>query len=123
MDQSRRNRSGLLVQFSQGKVNYGKLFSGPLPEWIKSNTHPTNLKVKEKEGMYTKVLETIIFYWCEKCMVKGGTAGRWNKNHPTKAHTIADDKHHGNTEGTHKSMDRSNTSTLEKRIRALEAKK
>ena len=71
--------------------------------------------------MYKKVFETITLYWCDKCTVKG-TAGRWNKNHPTKAHTTANDTHHHKKEGKRKIRDRANTSTFEKRIRALEKK-
>ena len=104
------------------KINYRKSFEGKLPEWVKGNTHPIKLDVKKEDGMYTKTLGPIVFYWCKKCKVEGGTAGRWNKNHPTKAHTIADDKHHSNKGGKRKSTDRSNTSTIEKLIRALEGK-
>ena len=102
------------------------VFEGKLPEWVKGNTHPIKLDVKKEDGMYTKTLGPIVFYWCEKCQIKGGTAGRWNKNHPTKAHTVADDRHHSNKEHKRKGNDRSDpsyTKTLEKRIRALEAKK
>ena len=76
--------------------------------------------------MYKKNLDTIVFYWCEKCQIKGGTAGRWNKHHPTKAHSIADDRHRSNNEHKRKGNNRSDqsyTKTLETRIRALEAKK
>ena len=108
------------------KVNCGKRHTGKLPEWITKNTNPSQLGVTQNDGMFTKTLGELTFYWCEKCLTKNDTKGRWNKHHPTKAHTKTDDNHHSSWEGKRKSVDRSNdsyTEKLEKRIRALEGKK
>ena len=108
------------------KVNYGKHYIGKLPEWITKNTKPSQLGVTQNDGMFAKTLGELTFYWCEKCLTKNGNTGRWNKHHPTKAHTKTDDKHHSSWEWKRKSVDRSNDSYTEKllkRIRALEGKK
>jgi hypothetical protein len=113
-------------------VNYGQRYNGRLPDWVRHDIPPTKLGVTKEDGMYKKALDNIVFYWCDKCQLRGGKAGRWNKNHPTKAHTAMDDRHHNNTEHYNKkeykrkgkdNSDSSYTKTLEKRIRALEAKK
>ena len=53
----------------------GKRFTSALPEWVKNNTNPSKLDVKEKYGMFKKLFETVTLYWCEKCTNKG-TSGR-----------------------------------------------
>lgn len=112
------------------EVNYGQRLAGRLPAWVRYDHPPAKIGVTKEDGIYKKVIENITFYWCDKCQLRGGKAGRWNKNHPTKAHTAMDDKHHGtnqyhnNKEYKRKdNSDSSYTKTLEKRIRALEAKK
>ena len=57
------------------KANYGKRYNGKLPEWITKNTNPLQLGVKQNDGMFTKTLGELNFYWCEKCLTKDGTKG------------------------------------------------
>ena len=52
------------------KVNLGTRFSSALPEWVKKNTNPTEQGIKENDGMYKKVFETVTIYWYEQCTIK-----------------------------------------------------
>ena len=71
------------------KANVGKQFEGNAPEWVTTSQCPNNMNIKANQydaGVFQKKHECVIFYWCTKCKNHTGTAGKWNKNHPTKLH-------------------------------------